>query len=235
MATTTCPPALPSATSAMQLVEGDTSGIVPALSHTIIRGGLAGLGLASSGLRGKELVRGAIAATLAIELGVLLYMWHERGSLNKLPDRPRHMKYATLGSNTFLPAPSPTPGQVYSVPLLSGGYDYYRGPPGSSQPQNDDIPLPRFSHANPIGVAAISIGCAMSPEAVRIGSGKEARGCVTAMPGAKVPGVDAPMAMGPAMGSYGGLSDSLPQTSFDLLAAVAGLVVGFAIVKKMRR
>lgn len=89
MATATTPaPAscvqLPSASSAMQLIEGDTSGIAPALLHTVLRAGLIGAGLYTSGIRGKDLVRGSVAGSLAIELFVLGYMWHARGSLNKL-------------------------------------------------------------------------------------------------------------------------------------------------------
>lgn len=148
------------------------------------------------------------------------------------------MNFATLGSGSFLPPPAPTRGQVYSVPRLSGGYDYYQGPPGTSQPQNDDIPLPVFAHANPIGIAAIAIGCQMPPSAVKIGSGKEARGCVTAMPGAKRPGIDAPMPMGPAMGSYGDIVSATTTTGPDMLAnavlATAGAVAGFLLWRRMR-
>jgi len=79
----TCPPALPSATSAIQLIEGDTKGVVPALAHTLLRAGLVGFGMYTTGLRGKPLVKGAIAGSLAVELFVLGYMWYQRGSLNK--------------------------------------------------------------------------------------------------------------------------------------------------------
>ena len=83
-AATSCPAQLPSASSAMQLIEGDTAGIAPALLHTVLRAGLIGAGLYTSGIRGKDLVRGSVAGSLAIELFVLGYMWHARGSLNKL-------------------------------------------------------------------------------------------------------------------------------------------------------
>jgi len=83
-----------------------------------------------------------------------------------------------------LPPPSPTEGQVYSVPRLSGGYDYFRGKPGSSVPINDDVDVPVVAHPNPIGVSSLTIGCSLPNGAVYIGRGDVARGCVTPMPGA---------------------------------------------------
>jgi len=142
--------------------------------------------------------------------------------------------YAASASNAFLPPARPTAPQVYSVPRLSGGYDYYVGPEGTSPPLNDDFPLPTFAHPNPIGIAAVSIGCEMHPQARRIGSGLDAKGCITAMPGAMRPGTSS-ASLGPAMGGYGADEPAAGATGVPWGIALLGAGIGFLVVRGWKR
>lgn len=108
-------------------------------------------------------------------------------------------RYALSAAPLSLPAPSRTAPAVYSVPRPDGGYDYWEGPPGSSTPQNDDLPLPNLPHPNDVGVSSLTLGRPLPPGSRPTGrKGDIARGSVTPMPGV-VP--DGPLATG--LGAYG--------------------------------
>ena len=73
-------PALPSGTSAVRLIQGDPSGIVGVVGHTLGRSVLVGVGMAIAGER-KHLVRNAVAGALGIEAFVLCWaVWKVHGS-----------------------------------------------------------------------------------------------------------------------------------------------------------
>lgn len=64
---------LPSASSAEALVRGEPGALPRVLVHSAGRALLVGLGLALVGFRGKDLVKGAVGGSLAIEGFVLAY------------------------------------------------------------------------------------------------------------------------------------------------------------------
>jgi hypothetical protein len=63
-------PALPSATSALALVNGDPGALPMVLAHTTLRAGIIGVGLLISGQR-RGVLRNALVASAAIEAFVL--------------------------------------------------------------------------------------------------------------------------------------------------------------------
>lgn len=103
------------------------------------------------------------------------------------------MQYAQTSRPMHLPPPAPTDPAIFSVPRPSGGYDYYRSPPGAVPAQNNDWPTPNNPHPNSIAVASIHVGRDLPPGSVMIGSGLQAIGSITAMPGAggTITGVEA--------------------------------------------
>lgn len=119
-----------------------------------------------------------------------------------------HPVYATQSRALALPEPAPTDPVIFSVPRLSGGYDYYQSPPGVAPGQNNDWDIPNVTHPNAIGVSSLHIGHPLPPGSVRIGSGYEAIGSITPMPGAggMISGVEA---LGTR--SLRGLADVAPQ------------------------
>lgn len=144
--------------------------------------------------------------------------------------------YATDAAPSYLPSPSPTDPQVFSVPRLSGGYDYYRAPPGSSPGINNDYPPPVVKHGNDIGVAAVHIGRLMPPGCTHIGTGEEAIGSVTAMPGAggKIPGIHSDPSLG-ALGAWP-LDEGQRAAHLErvLMFGFAGALGGALISKPVR-
>lgn len=104
-----------------------------------------------------------------------------------------------------LPPVGPTPPAIFSVPRLSGGYDYYQAPPGTNPAINNDFPVPNIAHPNDVGVSSLHVGREMPPGCVKVGSGPLARGSVTALPGAggEITGIEA---LG-AKGGYRGVGE----------------------------
>jgi hypothetical protein len=135
--------------------------------------------------------------------------------------------FAATSRQVSLPRPSATAPQIYSVPRLSGGYDYYQAPPGSSPALGNDYPVPNVSHPNPIGISSLHVGREMPPGCRLVGSGERAVGSVTAMPGA---GGDIPN-----LGAMGEFTLS-PETAgmMKYVALAAGMVLAFAAVRAMK-
>lgn len=127
-------------------------------------------------------------------------------------------KFALHGAPQRLPRPASTAAAIYSVPRPSGGYDYYRAPAGSAPPQNDDFPIPTVAHPNAIGVSSLTMGRPLPPGSVPIGSGDEARGSITPMPGVTA---DGPLTSGLGASSFGAASFG----DFSGLANAFGTVV----------
>jgi hypothetical protein len=67
---------LPSGTSAKALVQGDMKALPEVVLHTALRAGLIGTGMYIAGAR-TDVVRNAVAGSLAIEAFVLLWMLRE--------------------------------------------------------------------------------------------------------------------------------------------------------------
>jgi len=126
--------------------------------------------------------------------------------------------YATHALATYLPPVQPTPPAIFSVPLPSGGFDYYQAPPGSIPAANNDWPLPNVAHPNPIGVSSLHLGRALPPGSVKVGSGHLAEGSITAMPGAggEITGIEALGAKGGYRGFGAMALDSRPFGRFPL-------------------
>jgi len=58
-------------------MRGEASAIPSVIGSTLLRGALAGVGIYVAGARGKDLAKYTVAATLAIELGVLIWAAHQ--------------------------------------------------------------------------------------------------------------------------------------------------------------
>ena len=71
---------LPSSTSAADLIEGKPGSLGRAFLHTVGRATLIGTGLYAAGYRGKDLVKGSIAASLAIEAFALVWFASQKSS-----------------------------------------------------------------------------------------------------------------------------------------------------------
>lgn len=67
-----CSAALPSGTSAYQLMSGDLKGLVGVVGHTIGRSVLVGVGMAIAGER-QHLIRNSLGGALGIEAFVLVW------------------------------------------------------------------------------------------------------------------------------------------------------------------
>lgn len=70
-------PALPSATSALALVNGEPGALPIVIAHTGLRAGIIGVGLLISGQR-RGIFRNAIVASMAIEAFVLGWAAYQR-------------------------------------------------------------------------------------------------------------------------------------------------------------
>ena len=77
--TTSIVPVLPSASSAMALVEGQPGALPMVIAHTTLRAGIIGFGLMVSGQR-QNVVRTALVSSLAIEAFVLAWAAYTRAS-----------------------------------------------------------------------------------------------------------------------------------------------------------
>jgi len=75
-----CAPCLPSGDSARRIVNGDWSALPTATMHWLGRSALIGVGLAIAGLRGKQLVKGALLGATAIEAFVLTWAATRKGA-----------------------------------------------------------------------------------------------------------------------------------------------------------
>ena len=74
---------LPSAGSAMALVNGEPGALPLVVCHTVVRAGIIGVGLAIGGQRTK-LVRTALAGSLAIEAFVLCWAAYQKGKASQV-------------------------------------------------------------------------------------------------------------------------------------------------------
>jgi hypothetical protein len=70
-------PALPSATSALALVNGEPGALPIVIAHTTLRAGIIGVGLLVSGQR-RGIVKNAFVASLAIETFVLGWALYQK-------------------------------------------------------------------------------------------------------------------------------------------------------------
>jgi hypothetical protein len=75
-----CPAALPSGDAAMRLVQGKPGALLDVAATMLMRSALAATGLAVAGFRGNTLLKGTMAAGLAIEAGVLAWAWRNKES-----------------------------------------------------------------------------------------------------------------------------------------------------------
>lgn len=146
-------------------------------------------------------------------------------------------KYALHGAPQRLPRPATTAAALYSVPRPSGGYDYYRAPLGTAPPQNDDFPVPTVAHPNEIGVSSLTLGRPLPPGSVRIGSGEEAKGSITPMPGVNAEGAlvsglgAAPSGVLGALGHLGNevIEAVVPAAATTVSGAAAQTLVAVAV------
>lgn len=76
-------PALPSASSALALMNGEPGALPLVVAHTALRAGIIGAGLYVAGHR-CHLVRTAVVSSLAIEAFVLGWAAYQRGRANNL-------------------------------------------------------------------------------------------------------------------------------------------------------
>ncbi len=143
-------------------------------------------------------------------------------------------QYALHGAPQRLPRPATTAAAIYSVPRPSGGYDYYRAPAGTSPPQNDDFPIPTVAHPNAVGVSSLTMGRPLPPGSMRIGSGDEARGSITPMPGVTA---DGPLTSGLGGGAFSGVLsglgtvvETIVPTTPPVTGTAAKTMVGVAVL-----
>ena len=136
-------------------------------------------------------------------------------------------KYGKESQVYNLPPPQPTDRQMYSVPRMSGGYDYYQAPPGTQPGWNDNYPLPNVKHRNKVGLASIAVGRDMPHGSVWVGSGERAIGSITPMPGAggQIPGLGAPT---DGIGGLGGVSLEQPASTAGGWALPLAFVLAMA-------
>jgi hypothetical protein len=136
-------------------------------------------------------------------------------------------RYAVSGVPQTLPRPAATRPSLYSVPRPDGGFDYYRAPEGSRPPQNDDFPAPTVAHPNDLGVSSLTMGRPLPPGSVRVGSGSEAKGSITPMPGVRA---DGPLVsgLGAALGAVGS-GEASPQAQAIAVVAAAALFTAAAV------
>lgn len=136
------------------------------------------------------------------------------------------MIFAANAQPQRLPPPTPTPGQVFSVPRLGGGYDYYQSKI-PTPPLNDDYPLPNVAHPNEIGISSLAIGRPLPPDAVHVGSGLDAIGSLTPTPGSAPPLTTSVAGLGELT------SSTMPWASYLLVAAA--VAAGWWAYQKVTR
>jgi hypothetical protein len=71
---------LPSGDAALRLMRGEYNAVVDVVSTMLLRSTLIAGGLAVSGLRGVPLLKSTAAATAAVEAGVLVWAWKNKGA-----------------------------------------------------------------------------------------------------------------------------------------------------------
>lgn len=141
--------------------------------------------------------------------------------------------FASQGKAQFLPRQQPTDRQMYSVPTLEGRFAYYRSNK-PTPPRNDDFPLPMAAHPNKIGIASTAIGREMPRDATYVGTGEQAIGCVTAMPGQSPP-LGGRLSRGSGGGADGLGSFSETVSAYpNAVVAVVAAVIGFVATKGRR-
>ena len=79
----TLAPALPSASSALSLVNGEPGALGLVVAHTALRAGIIGIGLLVAGQR-KQVVKNAIISSLAIETFVLGWAAYQKGRASQV-------------------------------------------------------------------------------------------------------------------------------------------------------
>lgn len=77
-------PALPSASSALALMNGEPGALPLVLAHTALRAGIIGAGLLVAGVPRRQIVRHALVSSLAIEAFVLGWAAYQKGKANNL-------------------------------------------------------------------------------------------------------------------------------------------------------
>jgi hypothetical protein len=70
--------ALPSGNAALRAVRGEKGGWIDVASTMLARSALMATGLAIAGFRGKQLLKGTVAAGLAVETFVLAWAWRNK-------------------------------------------------------------------------------------------------------------------------------------------------------------
>jgi len=137
------------------------------------------------------------------------------------------MIFAFAGQPQYLPKQQPTAGQTFSVPTLDGRYAYYVSDQ-PTPPRNDDFPLPISAHPNKIGIASTAIGREMPRNARFTGTGDQAIGSVTAMPGQSAPlGRGQMRASGPSADGLG-LDPGVAVAAVGWVGVAAFVVAGIA-------
>lgn len=69
---------LPSGDAALRFMRGEPGAWCAVGTTMLMRGALVTTGLAIAGFRGRNLLKGAAGATLAIEAGVLAWAWKKK-------------------------------------------------------------------------------------------------------------------------------------------------------------
>ena len=69
---------LPSGDAALRLVRGEGKAALDVAGTMFLRSGIIATGLAVAGFRGKNLLKGTIGATVAVEAGVLAWAWKNK-------------------------------------------------------------------------------------------------------------------------------------------------------------
>lgn len=86
----TLAPALPSASSALALVNGQPGALPLVVVHTVLRAGIIGTGLVVAShltdfrLPARQVVKTALVSSLAIETFVLLWAGYQKGLSNRV-------------------------------------------------------------------------------------------------------------------------------------------------------
>lgn len=81
----TLAPALPSASSALALMNGEPGALPLVLAHTALRAGIIGVGLVvAGGLPPRKIAKTALVSSLAIEAFVLGWAAYQKGKANNL-------------------------------------------------------------------------------------------------------------------------------------------------------
>lgn len=70
---------LPSADAAKRLIDGEPDALLAVVGTTLLRSMLIGAGMAAAGADKNQVVKQAVAASVAVEIFVLGWFWLEKG------------------------------------------------------------------------------------------------------------------------------------------------------------